>query len=133
IRLSSFLREKKLKKIWKNRQKERKIYQIINLIPDVDRGRVVLKLIDYGFYQQGCNAGVLKQLYSRSQFTVCSENLLAVEAVPNESVLVPKNVTQSDVFVKKMRYRATLKYVLKYSFRVFCLQMRHVWTRNHRY
>ncbi|XP_060859794.1 KRAB-A domain-containing protein 2-like [Metopolophium dirhodum] len=70
-------------------------------IPDVDRGKgdprsiiaVVLKLTDDGFYQLGCNDGVLKQLYSRSQFTVCSENLLAVEAVPNESITLRSAAT----------------------------------------
>jgi len=112
---------------------------------------VVLKLTDDGFYQLGCNDSkinlnntsyflffilylfytylhiiiteMLKQLYSRSQFTVCSENLLGVEAISNESVtlrsvaiaqslrtgqvflsaLVPTNVTQRDVFVEKKR------------------------------
>jgi hypothetical protein len=37
--------------------------------------------------------GMLKQLYSRSQFTVCSENLLAVEAVSNESTTLRSAAT----------------------------------------
>lgn len=71
----------------------------------------------------------LKYLYSRSQFTVCSENVLAVNSVPNKSitlrsaadfqtlrtgqsiflsVLVPKNVIRKNEFVEKKRYCAIL-------------------------
>jgi len=75
---------------------------------------------------------VIKKLYSQSQFIVCSKNLLAVEAVPNESItlrtpklcshwepvrfflsiLVPKNVIVSYVFGVEKKYDAALNAIV---------------------
>ncbi|KAL5241360.1 hypothetical protein ACI65C_008770 [Semiaphis heraclei] len=72
---------------------EAKVGSTVQLkIPDVDRGRgdprsviaVVLKITEDGFYQLGCKSGILKQLYARSQFTTCSENLISLSDIPQE-------------------------------------------------
>lgn len=65
-------------------------------IPDVDRNKAdlanvlayVLKVTDEGFYQLGTRNGILKQLFARSQFTVCEEELLTKDDLPtNEASL----------------------------------------------
>lgn len=61
-------------------------------IPDVDRGKgdlrnilaVVMDVTEDGFYKIGTANGVLKQLYARSQFTVCKKRLMSVEDVPDQ-------------------------------------------------
>jgi hypothetical protein len=61
-------------------------------IPDVDKGRgdlrnilaVVMDTTEDGFYKLGTANGVLKQLYARSQFTVCKKSLVRVEDVPDQ-------------------------------------------------
>ncbi|KAL4712912.1 hypothetical protein ACJJTC_011982 [Scirpophaga incertulas] len=60
-------------------------------VPEVDRGRgdartilgVILQKTDDELYQLGTNQGVVKTLYSRQQFTVCHQELLKKEDVPN--------------------------------------------------
>lgn len=60
-------------------------------VPDTDRGKgdsrnilaVVIKKTDDGFYTLGTRNGKLKQLYARSQFTVCDENLISIDEVPD--------------------------------------------------
>ncbi|XP_046683489.1 uncharacterized protein LOC124369516 [Homalodisca vitripennis] len=63
-------------------------------IPDVDKGRgdlrnilaVVMDTTEDGFYKLGTANGVLKQLYARSQFTVCQKSLVRLElpGTPND-------------------------------------------------
>lgn len=60
-------------------------------IPDVDRGRgdhgnvlgIILGTTDEGYYQIGTKTGRLNKLYARSQFSVCEENLMTIDQVPN--------------------------------------------------
>ncbi|XP_022194657.2 KRAB-A domain-containing protein 2-like [Nilaparvata lugens] len=59
-------------------------------IPEVDKGKgdlrnvlaVVMEVTEDGFYKLGTKNGILKQLYSRSQFTVCKNNFIRAEDVP---------------------------------------------------
>lgn len=61
-------------------------------VPEVDRGRgdariilaVVLQKTDDEPYKSGTKQGVVRTLYSRQQFTVCHQELLKKEDVPNE-------------------------------------------------
>lgn len=60
-------------------------------IPDVDRGRgdprsvlAVVMNIEGSFYKLGTEHGVLKQLYSRSEFSILQEKLLTLESVGRE-------------------------------------------------
>ncbi|XP_043476064.1 uncharacterized protein LOC122507427 [Leptopilina heterotoma] len=56
-------------------------------IPDVDKGRgdarnilaLVMEVADDGFYRLGTRNGILKQLYSRSQFSPCRTKMLNIE------------------------------------------------------
>lgn len=60
-------------------------------IPDVDRGKgdlrnilgVVLEITDDGYYRVGTKSGRLDRLYARSQFSVCKEDLIAANDVPD--------------------------------------------------
>lgn len=70
-------------------------------IPDFDKGKgdsrnvlaVVMKVSEDGFYQLGTVNGILKQLYSRSQFTVCPKKLVQVEDVPNHEIVLRRAAT----------------------------------------
>ena len=61
-------------------------------IPDVDRGRaefrnlkaVVIDVKENGLYKLGTTDGLLKQLYSRSQFMPCVNKFLNINDVPKE-------------------------------------------------
>ncbi|GBO23460.1 hypothetical protein AVEN_18634-1 [Araneus ventricosus] len=63
-------------------------------IPDVDKGRgdarnilaVLISVTEDGFYRLGTSEGILKQLYERSQFTLCPENLLRIENIPDYEI-----------------------------------------------
>jgi hypothetical protein len=63
-------------------------------VPDVDRGRgdprsvlaIVLNVTEHNFYKLGTRNGVIKQLYARSQFSLCEEKLISVEEVPSIEV-----------------------------------------------
>ena len=61
-------------------------------IPDVDRGRgdprsvlAVVMNVEDGFYKLGTEHGVLKQLYSRNDFSIVHEKLLTLESVGTEA------------------------------------------------
>ncbi|KAL4718524.1 hypothetical protein ACJJTC_016606 [Scirpophaga incertulas] len=62
-----------------------------DLFPKLSRGRgdarnilgVILQKTDDELYQPGTKQGVVKTLYSRHQFTVCHQELLKIEDVPN--------------------------------------------------
>nr|XP_022909463.1 SCAN domain-containing protein 3-like [Onthophagus taurus] len=64
-------------------------------VPEVDRGRgdarnilaVVLQKTDDELYKIGTKQGVVKNRYSRQQFTVCRQELLKKEDVPQETTL----------------------------------------------
>ncbi|KAE9529177.1 hypothetical protein AGLY_011973 [Aphis glycines] len=69
-------------------------------VPDVDKGRgdarnilaVVIEVTDDGYYQLGTKEGLLKSLYSRSQFTICQKNLIAIEEVPRENTFALRTI-----------------------------------------
>ncbi|KAJ8720835.1 hypothetical protein PYW08_006300 [Mythimna loreyi] len=71
-------------------------------VPEVDRGRgdarnilaVVLQKTDDELYQLGTKQGVVKTLYSRQQFTVCHQELLKKEDVPNLETTLRTVATQ---------------------------------------
>jgi hypothetical protein len=64
------------------------------LVPDIDKGRgdagnilaIIMRVTEDGFYQLGTTKGILKQLYARSQFTLCQKTFLSVEDVPHEEI-----------------------------------------------
>eukprot|EP00102_Acyrthosiphon_pisum_P023247 XP_016660457.1 PREDICTED: KRAB-A domain-containing protein 2-like [Acyrthosiphon pisum] len=87
------IQAKKMKNLSNAKFPEAKEGSTVQLkIPNIDRGRgdprsviaVVLKITEDGFYQLGCKSGILKQLYARSQFTTCSENLISLSDIPQE-------------------------------------------------
>jgi hypothetical protein len=60
-------------------------------VPDVDRGRTdprsilaVIMAVENDFCKQGTEYGVLKQLCTRSEFTVLKEKLISYDSVPQE-------------------------------------------------
>ncbi|GBL62597.1 hypothetical protein AVEN_148756-1 [Araneus ventricosus] len=63
-------------------------------IPDVDKRRcdsrnileVAMSVIEDGFYRLGISEGILKQLYPRSQFTLCPKNWLRIEDIPDHEI-----------------------------------------------
>ena len=69
-------------------------------IPDVDRAKgdarsvlaVVLEVVDEGFYRLGTRDGVLKQLYARSQFSYCSQNIIKESEVPVDKEVALRTV-----------------------------------------
>lgn len=59
-------------------------------VPEVDRGRgdrsilaVIMEKTSEGFFRLGTRNGQIKQLYSHSQFSVCEQELISIEEVPN--------------------------------------------------
>ncbi|CAI6358371.1 unnamed protein product [Macrosiphum euphorbiae] len=73
-------------------------------ISDVDRGRgeahnvlaCVLEVTEDGFYRLGNKTGVLKQLYARSQFTVCQQNFVALDEVNHEKELGLRSIATQE-------------------------------------
>ena len=65
-------------------------------IPDVDRGRadlrnikaVVIKVHDDGMYELGTEHGILKNLYSRNQFSPCIEKFIDISDVPTDQIKI---------------------------------------------
>lgn len=61
-------------------------------VPDVDHGRgdprsvlaVVLDVTEDNFYKLGTRNGIIKQLYTRSEFSVCDEKLIFLEEIPSD-------------------------------------------------
>lgn len=59
-------------------------------IPELDRNKgdlnnllaVVMIVNDKELYRLGCKSGILQGLYSKNQFTVCTENFLSINEVP---------------------------------------------------
>ena len=73
-------------------------------VPDVDKGpgdarnilAVVLEETD-GFYKLGTKDGVLRQLYARSQFTVCRRKFVDIEDVPQQKVALRSVATSQAI------------------------------------
>ncbi|XP_016665010.1 uncharacterized protein LOC107885831, partial [Acyrthosiphon pisum] len=71
-------------------------------VPEVDKGRldarsilaIVLEVTSDGFYRLGTRDGVLKQLYARSQFTVCQKKLLQIYEVPIDTEVALRTVSK---------------------------------------
>ena len=63
-------------------------------IPDVYRSKgdppnilgIILKITDDNYYQIGTKNGKINKLYARSQFSVCEENLININEVPNNEM-----------------------------------------------
>ena len=70
----------------------------------VDRGRaefpnakaVVLQVDDSGTCKLGTRHGILKQLYSRNQFTPCEQQFLSIDDVPQEKEISLREVANAD-------------------------------------
>lgn len=60
-------------------------------VPEVDRAKadslniigVIMSVTDHNLYKLGTKYGVLNQLYSRNEFTVCKEKFVSIDDVPN--------------------------------------------------
>ncbi|XP_060873867.1 KRAB-A domain-containing protein 2-like [Metopolophium dirhodum] len=67
-------------------------------IPDVDRSKcdpqsiiaIVLEKTTDGFYRLGTKYGILKQLYARSQFSLCTEKFITLSDVPDVDICLRK-------------------------------------------
>ncbi|XP_022160133.1 KRAB-A domain-containing protein 2-like [Myzus persicae] len=67
-------------------------------IPDVDRSKcdpqsiiaIVLEKTTDGFYRLGTKYGTLKQLYARSQFSLCIEKFITLSDVPDGDICLRK-------------------------------------------
>ncbi|KAE9531483.1 hypothetical protein AGLY_010689 [Aphis glycines] len=57
-------------------------------VPDVDKGRGDARNILAVVIEEG----LLKSLYSRSQFTICQKNLIAIEEVPRENTFALRTI-----------------------------------------
>jgi hypothetical protein len=63
-------------------------------VPDVDRGRTdgrnilafVLETTDANLYKLGTKHGILNQLYTRNQFTICNEKFIYAEEIPQSEI-----------------------------------------------
>ncbi|GFY08679.1 uncharacterized protein TNCV_811121 [Trichonephila clavipes] len=84
-------------------------------IPDVDKGRgdsrnilaAIMSVAEDGFCRLGTSEGILKQLYARSQFILCPQNLLRIENIPDHelslrSVAIAQSSRRGQGFVKCM-------------------------------
>ncbi|GBL80573.1 hypothetical protein AVEN_225263-1 [Araneus ventricosus] len=84
-------------------------------IADVDKGlddssnilAVETSVTEDGFYRLGTSEEILKQLYARSQFTLCPKNLLRIEDIPDHeislrSVAISQSNGSGQGFVKCM-------------------------------
>jgi len=73
-------------------------------IPLVDRGRaeftnakaVVLQVDESGTYKLGTRHGILKQLYTRNQFSPCEQQFLAIDDVPQEREISLREAANAD-------------------------------------
>lgn len=73
-----------------SRISEAKIGDTVRIpVPDVDRGKAdarnilgVVMETSEGFFKIGTPDGILNQLYSRNQFTICQEKLIDVASIP---------------------------------------------------
>ena len=73
-------------------------------VTDVDRGRcefrnikaVVLECMSNGLYKLGTKHGVLKQAYSRNQFTPVKESFLELAEVPKDKEVSVREVARED-------------------------------------
>ncbi|KAL4152776.1 hypothetical protein QTP88_000609 [Uroleucon formosanum] len=71
------------------------------LVPDVDKGcgdarnilAVVMKVTVDRYYRLGTKEGLLKFLYSKSQFTICQKNLITIDQVSRENTLALRTIT----------------------------------------
>ncbi|XP_060872569.1 uncharacterized protein LOC132946537 [Metopolophium dirhodum] len=69
-------------------------------VPDVDKGRgdarnilaVVIEVTVDGYYRLGTKEGLLKSLYSRSQFSICQKNLITIDQVPRENTFALRTI-----------------------------------------
>eukprot|EP00102_Acyrthosiphon_pisum_P010571 XP_008178926.1 PREDICTED: KRAB-A domain-containing protein 2-like [Acyrthosiphon pisum] len=67
-------------------------------IPDVDRSKcdpqsiiaIVLEKTTDGFYRLGTKYGILKQIYARSQFNLCTEKFITLSDVPDVDICLRK-------------------------------------------
>ena len=74
-------------------------------ISDFDRGKgdarnilaLVLEKTNDGFYRLGSRNGIINKLYARSQFTVCEENILSSEDIPQNECSVRSIATAQSV------------------------------------
>uniref|UniRef100_A0A6P7EY72 Uncharacterized protein LOC114324478 n=2 Tax=Diabrotica virgifera virgifera TaxID=50390 RepID=A0A6P7EY72_DIAVI len=63
-------------------------------VPDVDRARsdqrnllaIVTEITEKKLYKLGTKYGILNQLYSRNQFTVCKEKFISIEEIPDTEI-----------------------------------------------
>ena len=70
-------------------------------IPEGDKGRgdlqnslaIVVSGIEDRFYKLGTFNGLLKQVYTRSQFTVCPRPLMGVEDIPEQETALRSPAT----------------------------------------
>ncbi|KAL4083366.1 hypothetical protein QTP88_028690 [Uroleucon formosanum] len=79
------------------------IGQIVQVkIPDFDRCKidsrtllaVVVEIINEEFYGLGSKAGILNQLFTRNQFTLCEEKFISISDVPNTTTSIRQAVAQ---------------------------------------
>lgn len=90
--------EKQVKKVLAvSNEKHRNVYEGVTVrikVPAVDRAKtdarsllaVVLSKTENGFYKLGTKKGILKQLYAKSEFSVCKERFLKKEDVPSVEI-----------------------------------------------
>lgn len=96
---------KKMKNTSKEKFPEPEVGQNVRIkIPDVDRSKIdpkgmiaVILKKDDEFYQLGTSSGKLNTLYSRNQFTICTENFIYPEDVPDEEVSLRTTVRQQSL------------------------------------
>jgi hypothetical protein len=62
------------------------------------------------YYRLGTREGLLKSLYSRSQFTICQKNIIETHEVPKENTLALRTIaTQKSTGTGQSFFKFTCK------------------------
>ncbi|GFT33523.1 uncharacterized protein NPIL_555561 [Nephila pilipes] len=81
-------------------------------VPEVDREKgdtksilaIIIRNTEEGFFQLGTRNGRIKQLYSRSQFSVCEQELIKIEEVPDVEISLRSVATAQSLEEFKLLY-----------------------------
>uniref|UniRef100_A0A8D8Q4X0 KRAB-A domain-containing protein 2 n=1 Tax=Cacopsylla melanoneura TaxID=428564 RepID=A0A8D8Q4X0_9HEMI len=99
------IQAKKMKKISNEKFPDAQVGQNVRIkVPDVDRAKIDPKSIiaviikkEDELYQLGTKLGIINSLYSRNQFTVCSEIFISLEDVKPEEISLRSVVSKQSL------------------------------------
>lgn len=99
------IQAKKMKKMSNDKFPDAQVGQNVRVkVPDVDRSKIDPKSIiaviikkEDELYQLGTKSGIIKSLYSRNQFTLCSEIFISLEDVKHEEISLRSVVSKQSL------------------------------------